>query len=180
MKNFAVIGAGQMGAGIAQVAAQSGMQVLLNDISRERAEAGKAGIAKALQRLVDKGKMEAGKVQEILGLIQPVGNLADLKNADFIVEAATEKVELKYEIFRKLDEIAKPGVILATNTSSISITAIAGANQAPGRSGGHAFYESRAGDETGGGDPRLAHIRCYVQHDEGLGGEDGQNRGGSP
>jgi 3-hydroxybutyryl-CoA dehydrogenase len=130
-KTFAVVGAGQMGAGIAQVAAQTGMKVLLNDMSLERAQAGKAKIEKDLHRLVEKGKMDAGKAKEILGLIEPVGDLASLKAADFIVEAATERVDLKYEIFRKLDEVAKPGVILASNTSSISITAIAAQTKRP-------------------------------------------------
>lgn len=130
-KTFAIVGAGQMGAGIAQVAAQAGMNVLLNDVGMERAEAGKAGIQKALTRLLEKGKIDGEKVKEILGLIQPVGDLADLSSADFIVEAATERVELKYQIFRKLDEVAKPGVILASNTSSISITAIAAQTRRP-------------------------------------------------
>jgi 3-hydroxybutyryl-CoA dehydrogenase len=132
MKTFAVVGAGQMGAGIAQVAAQAGLKVLLNDVALERAQTGKAGIEKQLNKQVEKGKMEAGKAKEILALITPVGSLEELKTADFIVEAATEKVELKYQIFRKLDEIAKPGVILATNTSSISITAIAAQTKRPG------------------------------------------------
>lgn len=131
MKTFAVIGAGQMGSGIAQVAAQAGLQVLLNDMGLDRAQAGKAKIEKDLARLVDKGKLEAAKAKEISALITPVGDMADLKNADFIVEAAVEKIELKYQIFKKLDEVAKPGVILATNTSSISITAIAGQTKRP-------------------------------------------------
>lgn len=131
MKTFAVIGAGQMGAGIAQVAAQTGMNVLLNDMSLERAQAGKAGIEKSLNKLVEKAKMEAATAKEILARITPVGTLAELKAADFIVEAATEKVELKYDLFRKLDEIARPGVILASNTSSISITAIAAQTKRP-------------------------------------------------
>lgn len=131
MKIFAVIGAGQMGAGIAQVAAQTGMNVLLNDMSLERAQAGKAKIEKDLQKLVEKAKIEASAVKEILDRIQPIGTLAELKAADFIVEAATEKVELKYDLFRKLDEIARPGVILASNTSSISITAIAAQTKRP-------------------------------------------------
>lgn len=132
MKVFAVVGAGQMGSGIAQVAAQAGFQVLLNDMGLDRAQAGKAKIEKDLGRLVEKGKLDAAKQKEILSLITPVGDLADLKNADFIVEAAVEKIDLKYQIFKKLDEIAKPGVILATNTSSISITAIAGQTKRPG------------------------------------------------
>ncbi len=131
MKKFAVVGAGQMGSGIAQVAAQAGYQVLLNDMTLDRAQAGKAKIEKDLGRLVEKGKLDAAKSKEILALIQPVGDLADLKEADFIVEAAVEKIDLKYQIFKKLDEVAKPGVILATNTSSISITAIAGQTKRP-------------------------------------------------
>lgn len=131
MKNFAVIGAGQMGAGIAQVAAQTGFQVLLTDVSLDRANAGKAGIEKSLNKLIEKGKIEAPKAKELLSLIKPVGGFADLKEADFIVEAATERVELKFEIFRKLDEVARPGVILATNTSSISITEIAAQTKRP-------------------------------------------------
>jgi len=120
-----------MGSGIAQVAAQAGMQVMLNDMGLDRAQAGKAKIEKDLARLVEKGKLDAAKAKEVSALITPVGDLADLKNADFIVEAAVEKVDLKYQIFRKLDEVAKPGVILATNTSSISITAIAGQTKRP-------------------------------------------------
>lgn len=131
MKTFAVIGAGQMGAGIAQVAAQTGLTVLLNDVTLERAQAGKSKVEKDLNRLVEKGKLDASKMSEILSHIKPVGGFAELKDADFIVEAATEKVELKYEIFRKLDEVAKPGVILASNTSSISITAIAAQTKRP-------------------------------------------------
>lgn len=130
-KTFAIVGAGQMGSGIAQVAAQTGMNVLLNDMSLERAQAGKAKIEKDLARLVEKGKLEAISAKELVARINPSGNFADLKTADFILEAATERVELKYELFRKLDEIAKPGVILATNTSSISITAIAAQTKRP-------------------------------------------------
>lgn len=131
MKKIAVVGAGQMGAGIAQVAAQAGYDVLLSDISLERAQAGVAKIQKDLNKLVEKGKMEAGKASEILSHIKPISGFAELKDADFMIEAATEKVELKYEIFRKLDEVARPGVILASNTSSISITAIAAQTKRP-------------------------------------------------
>jgi 3-hydroxybutyryl-CoA dehydrogenase len=130
-KTFAIVGAGQMGAGIAQVAAQAGMNVLLNDVGMERAQAGKAGIQKSLTRLLEKGKIDGENMKQVLELIQPVGDFADLAAADFIVEAATERVELKYQIFRKLDEVAKPGVILASNTSSISITAIAAQTKRP-------------------------------------------------
>ena len=131
MQTIAVIGAGQMGNGIAQVAAQTGFQVLLNDISQERADAGKAKIKKDLDKLVEKGKVTAEQATSTITKIQATGNFADLAKADFLVEAATEKVDLKLEIFRKLDEVAKPGVILATNTSSISITKIAGVTKRP-------------------------------------------------
>ena len=131
VQKIAIIGAGQMGAGIAQVAAQANYNVLLNDISQDRADAGKAKIKKDLDKLLEKGKMQAQDAAAIVGRIQAVGTLEALKDADFIIEAATERVELKYEIFRKLDEIARPGVILASNTSSISITAIAGQTKRP-------------------------------------------------
>ncbi len=131
MKSFAIIGAGQMGSGIAQVAAQTGLQVLLSDTTLDRAQGGRTKIEKDLQRLVEKGKLDANKAKEILSYIKPIGGFAELKDADFIVEAATEKVDLKYEIFRELDKVARPGVILATNTSSISITAIAAQTKRP-------------------------------------------------
>lgn len=130
-KVFGVVGAGQMGAGIAQVTAQTGTQVILNDVSLDRSKQALTKIEKDLEKLVQKGKLDAPKAKEILALITPSGDLADLKKCDFIVEAATERVDLKTEIFRKLDEIAQPGVILASNTSSISITAIAGKTNRP-------------------------------------------------
>lgn len=131
VKIFAVVGAGQMGNGIAQVAASSGLEVLLNDVTQERAEAGKKSIEKQLQKQVEKGKLQAADATALLSRIKPVGSLQDLKAADFIVEAATERPELKFEIFKKLDEVARPGVILATNTSSISITTIAAKTNRP-------------------------------------------------
>ena len=131
VKTIGILGAGQMGAGIAQVAAQTGIEVLLVDISQERSDAGKNKIKKDLEKLVEKGKIPAAQVTEILSKITTSGNFADFSRADFIVEAASERVDLKYDLFRKLDEVAKPGVILASNTSSISITAIAGQTKRP-------------------------------------------------
>ena len=126
-----IVGAGQMGAGIAQVAAQAGYFVTLNDMTLERAAAGRAKIEKDLQRLIEKTKMTVETGRDLLGRIQASASFSDLRSADFLIEAATERVDLKYEIFRKLDEVAKPGVILATNTSSISITAIAAQTKRP-------------------------------------------------
>ncbi len=131
IKTFGVVGAGQMGNGIAQVAAQADLDVLLSDVSLERAQAGKANIEKGLKKLIEKGKMPESEVTLILSRIKPIGGMGELKNAEFIVEAATERVDLKYAIFKQLDEAAKPGVILATNTSSISITAIAAQTKRP-------------------------------------------------
>jgi 3-hydroxybutyryl-CoA dehydrogenase len=130
-KLIGIVGAGQMGNGIAQVSAQAGFQVLLNDVTQERADAGKVKIQKDLGKLVEKGKMQGADATAILARIQATGNFADLKKANFLIEAATERVELKYEIFRKLDEVAAPGVILATNTSSISITSVAAQTKRP-------------------------------------------------
>lgn len=131
MKKIAVVGAGQMGVGIAQVAAQSQFEVSLSDVSLDRAKAGRAKMEKDLQKLVDKGKLSDADRTQILSRVTAVEGFASLKDADLIIEAATEKVELKYEIFRKLDEVAKPEAILATNTSSISITAIAAQTKRP-------------------------------------------------
>lgn len=130
-KVIGVVGAGQMGNGIAQVAAQSAYSVFLNDVSLERAEAGKAKIKKDLDKLVEKGKVQAADAQGILSRITPIGSFSELSRADFLIEAATERVDLKYEIFRKMDEVARPGAILASNTSSISITAIAAQTKRP-------------------------------------------------
>jgi 3-hydroxybutyryl-CoA dehydrogenase len=126
-----ILGAGQMGAGIAQTAAQSGYSVLLTDMTLERANAGRSKVEKDLAKLVEKAKITQAQANETLGRIKPVGDLESLREADFIIEAATENVTLKYEIFRKLDAIARPGVILASNTSSISITAIGAQTKRP-------------------------------------------------
>ncbi len=128
-----VLGAGQMGAGIAQVAAQAGYSVLLADVSQERADAGKAGIGKQLGKLVEKGKLAADARDAILARITAVVGAAGLAAGDFLIEAATENIELKKKLFAELDRAARPGVILATNTSSISITLIAAVTSRPER-----------------------------------------------
>ncbi len=120
-----------MGGGIAQVAAQSGYQVILHDISEELVNKGKAKIEKSLSRLVAKAKISDGDKTEILKRIQTVHKLSELKPAHLIVEAATENLELKLKIFEELDQLAAPETILATNTSSISITKIAASTKRP-------------------------------------------------
>ncbi len=125
IKTFGVVGAGQMGNGIAQVAAASGLNVIMNDIKTEFVEKGLANITRNLQRAVDKGKLSAGDQAALLGRIKTSVNLKDMAAADFVVEAATENEPLKFQIFKDLDTICRPGVILASNTSSIPIGRIA-------------------------------------------------------
>ena len=125
IKTFGVIGAGQMGGGIAQVAAMNGLDVIMMDIKTEFVERGLAVINKLLARSVEKGKMTNDEKDTVLGMIKTTVDLKDLAAADFVVEAATENEEIKFKLFRDLDEICKPEVILATNTSSIPIGRIA-------------------------------------------------------
>jgi 3-hydroxybutyryl-CoA dehydrogenase len=125
IKTFGVIGAGQMGAGIAQVAAMSGLNVIMNDIKTEFVDKGLANIAKILSRGVEKGKMSEEEKKAVLGRIKASVRLADMASADYVVEAATENEKIKFQIFKDLDGICKEQVILATNTSSIPIGRIA-------------------------------------------------------
>lgn len=131
VKTFGVIGAGQMGNGIAQVAAASGLSVIMNDIKQEFVEKGLANIAKNLQRSVDKGKMSAEEKTAILGRIKTSVDLKDMAAADFVVEAASENEAIKFKLFQSLDEICAPHVILASNTSSIPIGRIAANTKRP-------------------------------------------------
>ena len=131
IKTLGVIGAGQMGAGIAQVAAMSGLDVIMNDIKVEFVERGFEGIAKILSRNVEKGKISEEEKSTVLGKIKSSVSLKDMNAADYVVEAATEREELKFEIFKDLDEICGDQVILATNTSSIPIGRIAARTKRP-------------------------------------------------
>jgi 3-hydroxybutyryl-CoA dehydrogenase len=125
IKTYGVIGAGQMGNGIAQVAAMSGLNVIMNDISDEFVGRGLANITKLLGKSVDKGKMDAAQKDAIIARIRTSVDIKDMADADFVVEAATENEALKFKIFKDLDEICKPQVILSSNTSSIPIGRIA-------------------------------------------------------
>lgn len=139
IKTVAVVGAGQMGRGIAQVAAMNDYKVQLFDISKDSLEFALGFIEKQLNRGVEKGKWEKSFVETTLGLLSSTSNLEDLKNADLIIEAATENKEIKFNIFRDLDKVAKPEAILATNTSSISITEIAAVTSRPDKVAGMHF-----------------------------------------
>jgi len=131
IQRLGVLGSGQMGGGIAQTAAQAGFQVLLADQNRETAEKGKSRIAAQLKKLVEKGKMTEGDMQKTLDAIQVVDGIKGLAQAQFVVEAVSENPELKYKLFRELDSACSPEAILATNTSSISITTIAAQTKRP-------------------------------------------------
>jgi len=131
VKTFGVIGAGQMGGGIAQVAAANGLNVILHDISEEFVTAGKEKIAAGLKKQVEKGKLDAGEMEKLLSRITTSTDLANMKNADFVVEAASEKQEIKFQLFGALDEICPPETILATNTSSIPIGRIGARTKRP-------------------------------------------------
>jgi len=133
VEKFGVIGAGQMGNGIAQVAAASGLTVLMSDIKQDFCDRGMANIAKNLDRMVSKGKMEAGEKEAIIGRIETTTDLADMAGVDFVVEAAVEREDLKFKIFEDLDKICPAHVILSTNTSSIPIGRIAARTSRPGK-----------------------------------------------
>jgi 3-hydroxybutyryl-CoA dehydrogenase len=120
-----------MGGGIAQVAAASGFQVILNDIADSFIQKGLGTIAKNLGRMAEKGKLSPEKKEEILGRISGTVQLEGLTEADFVVEAATENESLKLNLFKNLDQICRKEAILSSNTSSISITKIASATQRP-------------------------------------------------
>src|SRR5688572_17972928 len=125
VKVFGVIGAGQMGRGIAQVAAQQGFEVPLLDASAELAAKGQERIGKDLSRLVEKGKLSGEERDRIVARVKPIGEYAALAECDFVVEAATEDLRLKSKIFENADAAMRPGAILASNTSSISLTKLA-------------------------------------------------------
>ena len=131
IKTLGVVGAGQMGSGIAQAAAASGLSVIMSDVKEEFVQRGISAVRNSLGRLVKKEKISAADQEAIAGRIKGTVSLSDLAAADFVVEAATEKEPLKLQIFRDLEEICKKGVILSSNTSSISITKIAAATQRP-------------------------------------------------
>lgn len=139
VNKLGVLGSGQMGAGIAQVAAQSGFAVLLADIDLAAAQKGKAKISAQLKKLVEKSKLTEQECASALDAITPVDGISGLAPCDLVVEAVTENPSLKFKLFQQLDAAVKPGAILATNTSSISITQIAAQTKRPERVAGMHF-----------------------------------------
>ena len=140
MKTIGIIGAGQMGAGIAQVCAQAGYIVMLSDMDLERAEKGKASVAKQLARQVEREKIGQADCDAALALIAPVAGTSAFAAADLVIEAATEREEIKRAIFADVGKVLRADAILASNTSSIPITRMAQASPDPARFVGIHFF----------------------------------------
>ncbi len=131
IKTILVVGAGTMGAGVAQLVAQQKLQAILVDASQELADKGKARLKKGLAGRVEKGKLTQAEADEILGRIRTAASLQVAAEADFVIESVLEDLDIKKKVFAELDRHARPGVVLATNTTSLSISAIAAATQRP-------------------------------------------------
>jgi 3-hydroxybutyryl-CoA dehydrogenase len=140
MSTIGVIGAGTMGHGIAQVMLRAGRRVLLLDISQDFVEAGAKRIAKGLARDVEKARTTAAEREQALARLEPTTAVADLADADFVIEAVTEKIDVKTGVFRSLEPHCRPEAIFASNTSSISITRLAAATERPDRFVGLHFF----------------------------------------
>lgn len=139
IKTIGVVGAGQMGNGITQVAAQFGFNVVMMDVSGAALEKGMATISGSCDRIIKKGGMTEADKATLLGRIKTVQETAGLKDCDIVIEAATENIDLKLKIFKDLDATVKPDALLVSNTSSISITKIAGVTKRPDKVAGMHF-----------------------------------------
>jgi 3-hydroxybutyryl-CoA dehydrogenase len=139
-KKIGVVGAGTMGNGIAQAFAQAGFEVVMSDVAQAALDRALATISGSYDRLIKKEKMTAEQKAAALGRIRTATDLAALKDADLIIEAATENLDLKLKIFKQLDELAKADAIIASNTSSISITKLAAATKRPDKVIGMHFF----------------------------------------
>ena len=140
IRRVAVLGCGLMGSGIAEVCAKAGYETRVREVSDELAQKGRGAIEKSLGRAVEKGKLEGSARDDILGRIHMTTQLADLKDCDLIIEAVTENLELKNGMFGELDEVCPPHTIFASNTSSLTIAAMAAATSRPHRFVGLHFF----------------------------------------
>ena len=140
IKLIGVVGAGQMGGGIAEVAISSGFPVVMRDVTQEFVEKGRRRIATDLERRVQKGKMTAEEQKAALGRLTTTARLEDFKDCDLVIEAASEQIPVKKEVFQTLDAVTRKSTILASNTSSISITRIASFTKRPDRVVGMHFF----------------------------------------
>lgn len=141
IRNVAVIGAGLMGSGIAQVVAEAGFETTWVDVSQEQLNKGKASIERLLKRKAEKGRCDESHVQATLARLHPVTEMQAVSLADLVIEAVPENLELKKKIFRQLDELVPEHAVMASNTSALSVAAIASATRRPERViGAHFFY----------------------------------------
>lgn len=140
MNCIGIVGTGAMGRGIAQIAAQAGLRVKLFDTNPQAVEAARTALADTLARLAAKGRLTAAEADATVARLLPAATLADLADCDLVVEAIVENLEVKRELFRQLEAIVGPETILASNTSSLSITAIAAACRRPERVAGFHFF----------------------------------------
>jgi 3-hydroxybutyryl-CoA dehydrogenase len=140
IKRIGVVGAGTMGSGIAQVASQIGLEVVMRDIQESFVDRGLKSIDKFLAKSVEKGKLQAPEKDRIMGRIKGTTKISDLKDVDYVVEAVIEDLSLKRQVFKELDELCGPEVILSSNTSSMSITEIAAATKRQDRVCGMHFF----------------------------------------
>ena len=140
VKKVGVVGAGAMGNGIAQIAAQIGCDVVMRDIEDAFVERGMKNIDRFLSRSVEKGKLEASEKDSIVGRITGTTDMSQLKDVDFVIEAVIEDLELKKSVFKELDELCRPEVVLASNTSSMSLTEIGAATKRPEKICGMHFF----------------------------------------
>lgn len=140
IRTVAIVGAGLMGSGIAEVAARAGYQTLVREVDAELAERGRKNIQRSLDRAVEKGRLTAEQRDETLERIRTTTDLDELRDADVVIEAITENLDLKNEIFRALDSVCGPETIFASNTSSLTIAEMAAATQRPDRMIGLHFF----------------------------------------
>lgn len=140
IKRIGVVGAGQMGSGIAEVAVSSGFSVLMRDVSPEAVERGEKRISGDLEKRVERGKLSGEEKKSILSRLRTTIRLEDFQECDFVIEAATENISLKKEVFQTLDRVTRKEAVLASNTSSISITRLASFTTRPERVVGMHFF----------------------------------------
>jgi 3-hydroxybutyryl-CoA dehydrogenase len=140
IRKVGVVGLGTMGAGIAQVSVQSGHETIGREVSGDLGERGRATIERYLTRGVEKGRLSEGERDAALGRLTLTTELADLADCDLVIEAVLEELELKREVFAELDRVTRPDAVLATNTSALSVSEIAGATEHPGRVVGMHFF----------------------------------------
>jgi 3-hydroxybutyryl-CoA dehydrogenase len=140
IKKIGVVGAGTMGSGIAQVASQIGLEVVMRDIQESFVDRGLKSIDKFLAKSVEKGKLHAPEKENIMGRIKGTTKIADLKDVDFVIEAVIEDLNLKKQVFKELDGLCRPEVVLSSNTSSMSITEIASATKRQDKVCGMHFF----------------------------------------